>query len=78
MEYSEEEIKRILNEYKLTKEEHEYLYNIIKSIWTSEKYPVKNPIAVIKAEIDSLLTGEIVTDYMLKSNNFIFERGEYG
>ena len=27
----------------------------------------ENPIAVIKAEIDSLLTGEIATDYMLKS-----------
>lgn len=47
MDYSEEEIKRILSEYKLTNEEHEYLYNIIKSLWTSEKYPVENPIAVI-------------------------------
>ena len=33
--------------------------------YLKDKY--KNPIAVIKAEIDSLLTGEIATDYILKS-----------
>lgn len=46
-EYSKEELEEILKMYKLTEEEHNYLYDIIKRIWTSEKYPVENPIAVI-------------------------------
>lgn len=32
MDYNEEEIKNILGEYKLTKEEHEYLYNMIENM----------------------------------------------
>lgn len=41
------ELEEILERYKLTNEEHDYLYNIIKRIWTLQKYPVSNPIAVI-------------------------------
>lgn len=44
---TENEVKQILNKYKLSEEEHNYLYNMIKRIWTLEKNPVENPIAVI-------------------------------
>ncbi len=39
--------QEILKRYKLTDEEHENYYEIIKRIYTSGKIPVKNPIAVI-------------------------------
>ena len=47
MQYNENEIDKILQEYKLSDEEHKELYNTIKRIWTLDKFPVKNPIAVI-------------------------------
>lgn len=47
MDNSKEKIEELLNKYKLTQEEHDYLYNIIKRIWTSDKFPVENPIAII-------------------------------
>lgn len=47
MEYSEQRTNKILEKYKLTEQEHEYLYQMIKRIWTSDKFPVENPIAVI-------------------------------
>ena len=39
--------EEILKKYKLTEQEHENYYKLIKQIWTDEKYPVDNPIAVI-------------------------------
>ena len=47
MKYNEQEIEKILKEYKLNDEDHEYLYETIKRIWTLDKFPVENPIAVI-------------------------------
>ncbi len=47
MQYSENKEKEILENYKLTKEEHDELYNIIKRTLTSHAYPVDDPIAVI-------------------------------
>lgn len=47
MKYSEKEIEEILKKYKLTEEEHEKYYQIIKRLWTTEQYPVEKPIAVI-------------------------------
>ena len=47
MQYNENEIEKILQEYKLSDEEHKELYNTIKRIWTLDKFPVENPIAVI-------------------------------
>lgn len=47
MKYSEEEKKAILQKYKLPQNAHEYLYKIIKRIWTADKFPVENPVAVI-------------------------------
>lgn len=47
MDNSKEKIEELLNKYKLTEEEHNYLYNIIKRIWTADKFPTENPIAVI-------------------------------
>ena len=47
MQYNENEIDKILQEYKLSDEEHKELYNTIKRIWTLDKFPVENPIAVI-------------------------------
>lgn len=47
MKYSEEEKKAILQKYKLPQNVHEYLYKIIKRIWTADKFPVENPVAVI-------------------------------
>lgn len=41
------EVEEILKEYKLSEEEHDELYDMIKRIWTADKFPVKNPIAVI-------------------------------
>lgn len=41
------EVEEILKEYKLSEEEHDELYGMIKRIWTADKFPVKNPIAVI-------------------------------
>lgn len=43
----DKEVEKILNEYKLSEEEHNELYGMIKRIWTADKFPVKNPIAVI-------------------------------
>jgi len=39
--------QEILKKYKLSEEEHELYYQIIKRTYTSGKTPVKNPIAVI-------------------------------
>lgn len=39
--------EEILKKYKLSEEEHERYYEIIKRIYTSGKIPVENPIAVI-------------------------------
>lgn len=47
MKYSDEEIDNILEKYKLTEEEHNELYKMIKRIWTASNFPVENPIAVI-------------------------------
>lgn len=41
------EVEEILKEYKLSEKEHDELYDMIKRIWTADKFPVKNPIAVI-------------------------------
>lgn len=37
----------ILKKYKLTEKEHGRLYKMIKQIWTEDKFPVDNPIAII-------------------------------
>ena len=42
-----EEKEAILAKYKLSEEEHDKLYDIIKRIWTDNKFPVDNPVAVI-------------------------------
>lgn len=47
MQYSKDEEKEILEKYKLTKEEHDELYDIIKRTLTYDAYPVDNPISVI-------------------------------
>lgn len=39
--------EEILKQYKLSEEEHEHYYEIIKRIYTSGKIPVERPIAVI-------------------------------
>lgn len=44
---NDKEVEKILKEYKLSEEEHNELYGMIKRIWTADKFPVKNPIAVI-------------------------------
>lgn len=44
---NEEKVEEILQKYKLSKEEHEELYKIIKRIWTADKFPVEKPIAII-------------------------------
>lgn len=44
---SKEEQERILCKYKLGEEEHNKLYEMIKRIWTDDKFPVDNPIAVV-------------------------------
>lgn len=45
---SNEEKEAILAKYKLSEEEHDKLYDIIKRIWTDNKFPVDNPVAVIR------------------------------
>ncbi len=47
MRYSEKEEKEILKNYKLTQEEHDQLYDIIKRTLTANAYPVENPVAII-------------------------------
>lgn len=44
---SKEEQEKILCKYKLSEEEHNNLYEMIKRIWTEDKFPVENPIAVV-------------------------------
>lgn len=39
--------EEILKKYKLTEEEHDRLYKMIKQIWTEDKFPVDSPIAII-------------------------------
>lgn len=41
------ENEEILKKYKLSEEEHDFYYDIIKRTYTGGKIPVKNPIAVI-------------------------------
>ena len=42
-----EEQKELLEKYKLSQEEHDEIYNIIKRVWTFDKMPAKEKIAVI-------------------------------
>lgn len=43
----EENIDEILKKYKLSDQEHDYYYEIIKRFYLQDKLPVENPIAVI-------------------------------
>lgn len=45
--FSDEEKNEIYRKYKLSEEEHMELYGKIKKIWTMDKTPVDNPVAVI-------------------------------
>ena len=45
--FSDEEKREIYRKYKLSEEEHMELYGKIKRIWTMDKTPVDNPVAVI-------------------------------
>ena len=45
--FSDEEKNEIYKKYKLSKEEHMKLYGKIKRIWTMNRTPVDNPVAVI-------------------------------
>lgn len=44
---NKENIEEILNKYKLSEEEHDYYYQIIKRFYLQDKLPVENPVAVI-------------------------------
>lgn len=47
MNSNQEEKEKILKRYKLSETEHNNLYEMIKRIWTDDKFPVENPIAII-------------------------------
>jgi len=45
--YSEEEIERIMKQYKLSDEDHDRIFEDIKRIWHTDPFPVEKPKAII-------------------------------
>lgn len=73
MKYSQQEEEKILKEYKLTQEEHDELYEIIKRTITASAYPTSSPIAVIVgAQTGAGKTGILAySQKMFKNNNVV-------
>lgn len=73
MKYSQQEENEILNKYKLSNEEHEDLYAIIKRTLTANAYPTNNPIAIIVgAQTGAGKTGILsYSQKMFKDNNVV-------
>ena len=65
--------EEVLAHYKLSSEEHAKIFEVIKALWTKDKHPVENPIAIIVGgQTGAGKTGLIgYSKAMFKDNNVI-------